>query len=1013
VSVPHKPEITLLQKEEDIIEKLGSLYERGKPGVGEEEDILNKYDALYERGKPAIEIPHKPVVESEEKPTLTLVPKEEEIVAPTPYDRAFAGQVQNIPTPDLELVPKEEDAKPMTAYDKAVQAQIPGVQVEKEIIKEKVETRDFHEITGEMATARTWEELLEAIGQQKEPIVGSLEAGAQTYTPERLIEIVTAVREGKKTIDRVTRSAGLRDTVERLLSADLLAAAGELGQVADKEVTEDILSAAIDAEKEGGEIIKQVSEEAVPIVPVAGEAIVDPAESGKSANAAEEKKVEANSPSKEDQEKALAKELVEKFEKMNPQERFNASLRIQNLGFQVEKYKNMTFGGVFSKVGAMAETESTSGKFMQVMGEMFKAKADRNNRTIQALEKLKTEKKGSSIFTKFSNMSLLTGNAIKAVRIGTAAGFPVITTAMMGAMAAGTVLEAGKETRLRNQEVINKTRISDENLSDEEQLNSWDAYVKLHPDAPTLVGKEREEAIEKAHEQFALAKAQDEAIELMNAALRNNGIAIDQKTPEEIAKMSEKDQVTYNAKMRAGAEIVSAKDLERAYETRIAKNLEERLDRYDELREEESLTSKFTTSLTSKYLHWAVESTQKKMNAIEVDSTMTAGQKKTKQEEIMNRFGRSQMLKDIDRMLSQQGTLDKTALWLRRGEKMSKAVFVGIALESLHESIPRLYDIVHRGAGELSAVLGGGVAAIEGKSKTVLSALGEYLQGGGERPQAPSSSPFEEKVAASKPDVPAPVRESAPAQVHTAPTQGKGVEGVEEMLSGGKGKPTSGAAAPQEITKSLEDEEDPDPNYSDENSDADPEERPADMKKSVKPEPVRIPAPPVHEMPLQHHEVEIHDPFVRQFEGDPKMQQLLTMQDGQARNFERQWENNFRVLEKSRQDQINTYIRNRELTHQAYTQGAISRGISMLPNVMMGNARGMGGIMAQDAAMQTQQHMNTEMQFQNQMRQVEQTFADRVAQMQRQYSDAKIGLGNQFATQQYRVAEQIQNSQRR
>jgi hypothetical protein len=43
VSVPHKPEITLLQKEEDIIEKLGSLYERGKPGVGEEEDILNKY----------------------------------------------------------------------------------------------------------------------------------------------------------------------------------------------------------------------------------------------------------------------------------------------------------------------------------------------------------------------------------------------------------------------------------------------------------------------------------------------------------------------------------------------------------------------------------------------------------------------------------------------------------------------------------------------------------------------------------------------------------------------------------------------------------------------------------------------------------------------------------------------------------------------------------------------------------------------------------------------------------
>lgn len=48
--------------------------------------------------------------------------------------------------------------------------------------------------------------------------IDSVQGSNEVFTPDRLIEIIESVRKGEKTLEHITRTYGLRDAVERLLS---------------------------------------------------------------------------------------------------------------------------------------------------------------------------------------------------------------------------------------------------------------------------------------------------------------------------------------------------------------------------------------------------------------------------------------------------------------------------------------------------------------------------------------------------------------------------------------------------------------------------------------------------------------------------------------------------------------------------------------------------------------------------------------------------------------------------
>lgn len=154
---------------------------------------------------------------------------------------------------------------------------------------------------------------------------------------------------------------------------------------------------------------------------------------------------------------------------MSPERRETMSVGFNNIGFITEKKKNDFFAKVFDTAAKKVGNESAL-RFCLELRDSFQRDADKAQQKAEEAASGKNKRR-------IGNALTLTGNVLKYGRIiGDLARISVTSPlryAMMSAMAAARTLEAAKETRFKNEEVIDKTRIKDADQAAEE---AWNIY---------------------------------------------------------------------------------------------------------------------------------------------------------------------------------------------------------------------------------------------------------------------------------------------------------------------------------------------------------------------------------------------------------------------------------------------------------------------------------------------------------------------------------------------------------
>lgn len=445
------------------------------------------------------------------------------------------------------------------------------------------------------------------------------------------------------------------------------------------EVARDIYAAEKIAEKEGERVM--------------GFAAETPAETPVAEGAQEE------SRGYEAYQRRFAMELMSEVAKLTPEQRVEAGWKAANLGFQMEKHKNQQFENIFrgiaktiGGIGASEGRQNFMGRMLNAIADQYTKKAERNDRTIQSIEKLAKTERGTSILTKLSNVGLLAGNLNRVAQIVGLSVVPGGAALALGAMAGASLAEAGKESRLTSEAAMEKTRYSAENLTDEEKIAAWQAYQAEHPEVAAMTQEEQSVLRNKIENDLAVDKAWEEAKEIYETAMKNKSekLAGDVLSPEEVAALDPKARAEYQAKMNVVGETINAQDLTKAYEERIVDTLAARIEKFQDVEPGTNIVSRFMTKAAGWMMERAVASTQKKLEEIE-NSGLTTEEKNQRREEVMNRFGRGQLMKDLDRMLSQKGALDTMGALLWGAEKAAKAAVAAISIKNLYDMGQRFF----------------------------------------------------------------------------------------------------------------------------------------------------------------------------------------------------------------------------------------------------------------------------------------------------------------------------------
>src|SRR3989344_3865337 len=165
------------------------------------------------------------------------------------------------------------------------------------------------------------------------------------------------------------------------------------------------------------------------------------------------------------------KEVKKEIENFSSEEKEKLGWGLATIEFKVKKAKNDFFATILNPTTKTnIDKKGTLGRFLNELYTGFKR--DSENAEKKAREVMNKEKKH-----RFANVGFLAGNVLKYGRtIADLTGKSVASPlryVMMAGMTTARVAEAGKEARLKNEEVIEKTRIQDVELAAEE---AWRIY---------------------------------------------------------------------------------------------------------------------------------------------------------------------------------------------------------------------------------------------------------------------------------------------------------------------------------------------------------------------------------------------------------------------------------------------------------------------------------------------------------------------------------------------------------
>ena len=194
-------------------------------------------------------------------------------------------------------------------------------------------------------------------------------------------------------------------------------------------------------------------------------------------------------PSKE--ELTLTEEIKEEIKKIPEKEREKIGIGLRNIGLFVQEWKSGIMASFCDKF-AVENSKGTIGRFFSSLAETYKKDENNAQKTIEQREKSKT-----SLY-QLQNVGYLTGNILKYGRtvadiVGWTAGSP-LRYVMLGAQFFSRGAEAAKEARLKNQEVIEKTRVKD---IDEAAEEAWKIYGIVM--AKAGIGNVTKELLEKSY----------------------------------------------------------------------------------------------------------------------------------------------------------------------------------------------------------------------------------------------------------------------------------------------------------------------------------------------------------------------------------------------------------------------------------------------------------------------------------------------------------------------------------
>ncbi|CAN5126468.1 hypothetical protein BH11PAT3_BH11PAT3_0320 [soil metagenome] len=173
-------------------------------------------------------------------------------------------------------------------------------------------------------------------------------------------------------------------------------------------------------------------------------------------------------------------EVKKEFEAMPEEEKEAIKIGLGNIGFAVDEKKNNFFAGVFNQASKIGNEKGTVARFAGALRDSFVRDAESAHS--KSVDVTKGNKKN------VGNTLSLFGNVLKYGRIvsdvtGKSLASPLRYVMMAGASVA-RVADAGKEARLQNEEVIEKTRIADVEKAEEEAWAIFEQSKKGNEDKP-------------------------------------------------------------------------------------------------------------------------------------------------------------------------------------------------------------------------------------------------------------------------------------------------------------------------------------------------------------------------------------------------------------------------------------------------------------------------------------------------------------------------------------------------
>ena len=340
------------------------------------------------------------------------------------------------------------------------------------------------------------------------------------------------------------------------------------------------------------------------------------------------------------------------IERLNEKERTDLGKGMDVIGFRLERWKNERFAKWIDEVVKTRDKKSTFSRFCLGLKAGFISNAKDAQRKGLAIKQGEDTK-----LTHVRSLGLLSGNLIRYGRLAADVGLMVwrkgqivnpMRWAMLGSMAAAQAAQAGKEGRLMNEEVIEKTRFG---------KNDMQMYKEDEDDDTNVI---LDSAVQFSDE---IAKAQEEAFALNPGARNADEFEIN---------------VTADKKM-------SAEDIKKAYLRRIPGDLLKRL-------ETPGVAKNFIEKVIGLDIRNELKRLEGRINEIEARTDISPEKKSAQIDSMLIRW--QKRLEDYDRIISRYGTIDLLAASGFFAQTAGRTAVHAMQVETAVITLDKIWDTV-------------------------------------------------------------------------------------------------------------------------------------------------------------------------------------------------------------------------------------------------------------------------------------------------------------------------------